>query len=187
MRPVYLILGSALSLSFLVVAGACRHEPSAPAAATAAQAAAPSSGPASSEVGAGDAAQAGAAVRPATDTEAAATASAAPASPLPEPDLGYNARQGRVLFKYYCSTCHGTEGRGDGFNSYNLDPKPQDLSDPAFQAQRSDDDLASIISIGGGAAGLSTGMPPWGHTLNKRQIHDLVLYVRTLKPAPPDE
>ncbi len=185
MRPAHLILASALSLSFLVVAAACRREPPAPAAPTAAQAAA--------QTAAGGTAQAEAATSPPTEAatsspaETAASSPAAPASPLPVPDLGYNARQGRVLFQYYCATCHGPEGRGDGFNSYNLDPKPQDLSDPAFQAQRSDDDLASIISIGGGAAGLSTGMPPWGHTLDERQIHDLVLYVRTFKPEPPGD
>ncbi len=157
MRPALLILAPALGLSLLAVAAACRHEP--PAAAPGAAHDAPASAP-------------------------AAAATAAASSPLPVPDLGYNERQGRVLFEHYCVTCHGAEGRGDGFNAYNLDPKPRDLSDPAFQAARSDDDLASILRIGGGAAGLSTGMPPWGHTLGERQIHDLVLYLRTLKPEP---
>lgn len=162
MRPAFPILVLIPSLSLLAGAAACRHEPSE---------AAP------------EAAQAAAAAAPAT---AAATAAGTPApvSPLPVPDLGYNARQGRVLFEHYCATCHGAEGRGDGFNAYNLDPKPRDLSDPAFQAGRSDDDLASVIRIGGGAAGLSTGMPPWGHTLSERQIHDLVLYMRTFEPEP---
>jgi mono/diheme cytochrome c family protein len=97
------------------------------------------------------------------------------------PDLGYNAREGRALFRHYCVTCHGAEGHGDGFNAYNLDPKPRDLADPAFQSQRSDDDLAAVIRSGGGVAGLSTGMPPWGRTLGDRQIRNIVDYVRTLK------
>jgi mono/diheme cytochrome c family protein len=163
-----------LGLSCLIVAAACHREPPAPAAT-----------PATAQPAAGSTAQAELVASP--PAEAAESAPAGSTSPLPEPDLGYNARQGRVLFQHYCATCHGPEGRGDGFNSYNLDPGPRDLSDPAFQAQRSDDDLASIIRIGGGAAGLSTGMPPWGHTLNERQIHDLVLYVRTFKPEPSTE
>jgi mono/diheme cytochrome c family protein len=96
------------------------------------------------------------------------------------PELGYNARQGKALFEYYCATCHGTAGRGDGFNSYNLDPKPQDLTDQKLQSQRSDDDLATVIRSGGGAAGLSTAMPPWGRTLTELQIRNLVVYVRLL-------
>jgi mono/diheme cytochrome c family protein len=104
----------------------------------------------------------------------------APLMPLPE--LGYGAREGRALFLHYCSTCHGKEGHGDGFNAYNLDPKPRDLGDPAFQARQTDDELASVIRSGGAAAGLSTGMPPWGKTLRDRQIRHLVSFLRTLRP-----
>jgi len=96
------------------------------------------------------------------------------------PELGYNARQGQALFEYYCATCHGTSGRGDGFNSFNLDPKPRDLTDSEVQTQRSDDDLAAVIRSGGGAAGLSTAMPPWGRTLTELQIRNLVVFVRLL-------
>ena len=106
---------------------------------------------------------------------------AAPAV-LPVPDLGYNAREGRVLYRHYCLTCHGEEGQGDGFNAYNLDPKPRDLSDPAFQAKSSDEDLAAVIRSGGGVAGLSTGMPPWGRTLSERKIRNIVDYLRSLTP-----
>ena len=89
--------------------------------------------------------------------------------------------------KQYLPTCHGEEGRGDGFNAYNLEPKPRDLGDPAFQAQRLDEDLAALIRIGGGAAGLSTAMPPSGRVLNPRQIDQLVAYLRTLQPKEENE
>jgi len=107
---------------------------------------------------------------------------AAPA--LPQPDLRYTAREGRALYRHYCATCHGAEGHGDGFNAYNLDPKPRDLADPDFQAKRGDDDLAAIIRSGGGVAGMSTGMPPWGRTLNERRIRSIIDYLRTLRYAP---
>ena len=110
------------------------------------------------------------------DTEAAEAALAL----WSPPELGYNGRQGKALFEYYCATCHGTAGRGDGFNSYNLDPKPRDLTDPELQAERSDEDLAAVIRSGGGAAGLSTGMPPWGRTLSELEIRNLVVFVRLL-------
>jgi mono/diheme cytochrome c family protein len=99
---------------------------------------------------------------------------------LPQPELGYNARQGRILFRHYCVTCHGVQGHGDGFNAYNLDPKPRDLADREFQGRRSDEELGAIIRSGGGVAGMSTGMPPWGRTLNERAIHNLVVYLRNL-------
>jgi mono/diheme cytochrome c family protein len=109
---------------------------------------------------------------------------AAPGS-LPIPDLGYNAREGRAVYRHYCLTCHGEEGHGDGFNAFNLDPKPRDLAEPAFQVKKTDEDLAAVIRSGGGVAGLSTGMPPWGRTLSERKIRNLVDYLRALRnPSP---
>ncbi|MGE5177757.1 MAG: c-type cytochrome [Bacteroidota bacterium] len=106
------------------------------------------------------------------------------ASALPSPDLGYNAREGRALYRHYCLNCHGEAGKGDGFNAYNLDPKPRSLADSSFQAQRSDSDFVVAIRSGGAAVGLSNGMPPWGRTLPERQIQNVVAYLRTLPSAP---
>jgi len=52
-------------------------------------------------------------------------------------------------------------------------------------------DESGRIVIWNGAAerllgGLSTAMPPWGHTLNERQIGYLIQYLRTLT-SPPSE
>jgi mono/diheme cytochrome c family protein len=105
------------------------------------------------------------------------------ASALPSPDLGYNAREGRALYRHYCLNCHGEIGKGDGFNAFNLDPKPRSLADSSFQAQRSDSDLVVAIRSGGAAVGLSNGMPPWGRTLPERQIQNVVAYLRTLPAA----
>lgn len=115
--------------------------------------------------------------------DGAETGPAAARSILPAPGLPYNAREGRVLYLHYCLTCHGEEGHGDGFNAFSLDPRPRDLADPAFQASKSDDDLAAIIRSGGGVAGMSTGMPPYGRTLNERRIRNIVSYLRTLPGA----
>ena len=99
---------------------------------------------------------------------------------MPVPDEPYNVREGRALFRHYCATCHGQEGRGDGLNAYNLDPRPRDLSEASFQKQRADEDLVAVIRAGGGVSGLSTGMPPWGRTLDERKIRNLVAYLRVL-------
>lgn len=110
----------------------------------------------------------------------AAAKTLVPAAPTPLP---YEAGLGKITFTHYCRTCHGESGAGDGFNAYNLDPHPRDLSDPAFQKKKTDAELADAIRRGGAGVGLSALMPPWGHTLSGRQIDDLVLYLRTL-PAP---
>jgi mono/diheme cytochrome c family protein len=125
------------------------------------------------------------AVAPEGVPPAAGAKAGAPVWKMPVPDQDYNAREGAALFHYYCATCHGDEGHGDGLNAYNLDPKPRDLSDPAFQKKRTDDDLMGVIRSGGGVAGLSTGMPPWGRTLNDRKIRNIVTFIRTLKPPAP--
>jgi mono/diheme cytochrome c family protein len=117
---------------------------------------------------------------------AAAPEASAPAAATPAP-LPYEARLGKVTFTHYCQTCHGETGAGDGFNAFNLDPRPRDLSDPEFQKKKSDAELADAIRRGGSGVGLSALMPPWGHTLSAGQVDELVLYLRTLatvqKPA----
>jgi len=101
------------------------------------------------------------------------------------PATSYEVRLGHDVFAHYCATCHGDAGAGDGFNAYNLDPRPRDLSDPTFQKKMTDADLVDTIRRGGAGVGLSSLMPPWGRTMTERQIQEVVLYVRSLKPASP--
>lgn len=93
----------------------------------------------------------------------------------------YEQQIGKQVFHHDCSGCHGEGGQGDGFNAYNLDPHPRDLSDVKFQKSKSNADLADAIRRGGSGVGLSALMPPWGHTLDARQIDAVVLYIRTLQ------
>ena len=111
--------------------------------------------------------------RTAAPAKVATAAASAPA--------GYELRLGKETYRLYCQTCHGETGAGDGFNAFNLDPHPRDISDPEFQKKKSDADLADVIRRGGSGAGLSALMPPWGKTLTEAQVHEVILYVRTLK------
>jgi mono/diheme cytochrome c family protein len=117
----------------------------------------------------------------ATPMPASETASA-PAAP--SPPASYPESIGRDVYRHYCMTCHGETGAGDGFNAFNLDPRPRDFSDPSF-LKKSDAEVRDAIRRGGAGVGLSPLMPPWGHTLNDRQIDDLVLYLKTLHPPAP--
>jgi len=108
----------------------------------------------------------------------AAKPHAAVAPPRP---TAYELQLGKEVYVSYCIGCHGESGAGDGFNSFNLDPHPRDLADPAFQKSKSNADLADAIRRGGAGVGLTALMPPWGHTLDARHIDAVVLYVRSLR------
>ena len=114
---------------------------------------------------------------------AAATpaAEAAASTPPVDPSLSYELRLGKQVFQHYCQTCHGETGGGDGFNAFNVEPHPRDLSAPAFQKAKSNSDLADTIRRGGVGVGLTAMMPPWGKTLTPDQIDQVVGYIRTLK------
>lgn len=117
----------------------------------------------------------------------ASSAAAAPAADAaPEILPAYELRLGKAVFQHYCMTCHGEAGAGDGFNAFNVTPRPRDLSDPAFQKSKTDDELADTLRRGGAGVGLSPFMPPWGKTLSPDEIHEVVAYVRTLKQAAAD-
>jgi mono/diheme cytochrome c family protein len=101
--------------------------------------------------------------------------------PAPSRPSGYELQLGKEAFQRYCVGCHGDTGAGDGFNSFNLDPRPRDLSDPAFQKSKSNADLADAIRRGGAGVGLTSLMPPWGHTIDERHISAVVLYIRSFR------
>lgn len=93
--------------------------------------------------------------------------------------LGYEERQGKYIYLKYCAVCHGMEGKGDGFNAYNLDPKPRDFTDSTYMKTLSDARLIETISEGGRGVNKSPLMPSWGATLSKDDILYLLYYLRT--------
>jgi mono/diheme cytochrome c family protein len=94
--------------------------------------------------------------------------------------LSYEQRQGKNIFTKYCSVCHGMEGKGDGFNSFNLDPKPRDLTDGHYMNTLTDERLAQTIREGGRSVNRSSLMPSWGGRLTKDEILYVATYVRML-------
>ncbi len=107
--------------------------------------------------------------------------SRAPRAVAPPRPSAYELQLGKQVYQRYCVGCHGDRGAGDGFNSFNLDPHPRDLGNPVFQKSKSNSDLADAIRRGGAGVGLTSLMPPWGHTLDDRHISAVVLYIRSFK------
>jgi mono/diheme cytochrome c family protein len=84
---------------------------------------------------------------------------------------------GKMLF-VACAPCHGEGGKGDGPASVALNPKPRNLTDPAYMAPLDDRYLYELISRGGVAVGKSAQMPQF--PLGSQEIQNLIAYVRTL-------
>jgi len=91
----------------------------------------------------------------------------------------YGERQGKQLFEKYCVVCHGQNGEGDGFNAYNLNPKPHSLADSTYMKALSGDILNETISFGGKGVNKSVLMPNYQNTLEKTQISNVVAYIET--------
>ncbi|MFQ5862646.1 MAG: c-type cytochrome [Candidatus Brocadiales bacterium] len=89
---------------------------------------------------------------------------------------------GREYYNYYCEVCHGGGGKGDGFNAFNLDPRPADLT----RLKAPNDHLVKAISEGSASVGGSPLCPPWGLTLSEDAINSIILYISTFaeKPSP---
>jgi cytochrome c553 len=92
----------------------------------------------------------------------------------------YAERQGKSLFNQYCAICHGPGGEGDGFNAYNLNPKPHSLADSTYMKVLSGESLMETISFGGKGVNKSVLMPAYHNTLDKSQISNVVVYIETL-------
>lgn len=116
------------------------------------------------------------AAQPTVDTTLAQNAAAITPSTLP---LTYEQREGKYFYDRYCAVCHGDKGAGDGFNAFNLDPKPHSFADSSYFAAISDASFQQVIALGGRGVNKSVLMPSYGATLHRRDISYVVAYLRT--------
>lgn len=93
---------------------------------------------------------------------------------------GQQPSEAQRMFMTVCATCHGVDGTGNGPAAENLDPKPRDYTDAAWQASVTDDELKKIILEGGQAVGKSPMMPAQ-HQLKDRPevVDELVAIIRS--------
>ena len=99
---------------------------------------------------------------------------------LPPGDTDSGAGNIRHTYLNHCAGCHGSGGKGDGYNARFLPAKPTAHADATYLSTRPDDTLYDGIHSGGYILNKSHLMPPWGETLEPRQIQELVAYLRTL-------
>ncbi len=89
------------------------------------------------------------------------------------------ARAATSLFGAMCGECHGPEGRGDGPGRPPVAQVP-DFTTAAWQASRTDEQLATSIAEGRGGF-----MPAFGDRLSPEGVQALVRHVRRLGGALP--
>jgi len=121
--------------------------------------------------------------RPASADSAKAVGADTAGAHLAAGTLSYEQRQGQVLYAKYCTICHGAEGRGDGFNAFNLDPRPRDFTDTLYMKTLSDDRIEETIREGGRGVNKSPLMPSWGGRMTKVEREQVVGYLRTFSGA----
>jgi mono/diheme cytochrome c family protein len=99
--------------------------------------------------------------------------------------LGYQQQLGRELAEKYCARCHDPESTPERVSNYdNLETKPHAFTEGDTLNKMSDADLISIINHGGPALNKSALMPPYGYTLSKAEIQDLIAYIRLISDPP---
>jgi hypothetical protein len=86
-------------------------------------------------------------------------------------------RAGMKLYRSRCQACHGTSRRGDGEASAELTPPPSNILRVSRMPIASDGYWLWTISEGGGP--LNTHMPAYRNKLSKKQIWQLVHYLKT--------
>ncbi len=100
------------------------------------------------------------------------------------PGLGFaqskgDAKAGKAKYDTLCVGCHGATGKGDGAAAAALNPKPGDFTNCKEMGKLSDDYLHKIIKEGGQAMKKSPMMPPWGASLNEKDLANMVAYIKS--------
>jgi mono/diheme cytochrome c family protein len=99
--------------------------------------------------------------------------------PKTSPELAARLRVASTLYRQYCLVCHGPDGKASEMKQSMPILAENDFSNPGWQKQVSDGQLAASILNGKG-----TLMPAFGpDRVNAEQARDLVAYIRAFGPA----
>jgi mono/diheme cytochrome c family protein len=98
------------------------------------------------------------------------------------PPLAISSLSGADLFQFYCATCHGHEGKGDGPVVPSLTKQPPDLTTIAARNGGHFPGEALVRFVAGDdrlvAAHGSREMPVWGPIFRSLEPHDRLTRIR---------
>ncbi len=101
---------------------------------------------------------------------------------VPVKGLTKESYAGKFIYAKYCVVCHGAEGDGKGFNAFNLQSsfavQPANFTDSTFMKSVTDEIIIKAITEGGRSVNKTQYMPPWGETLNREEIENVVAYIK---------
>ena len=111
----------------------------------------------------------------------AVTAARAQAQRPMTPSLAMTSLSGRDLFQFYCASCHGREGKGDGPIAASLKRQPPDLTTIASRhdGRFPTEEIERFVS--GDASPAAHGdreMPMWGPIFMSLEPHDRLTRIR---------
>ena len=98
--------------------------------------------------------------------------------------LQLGADTGQVLYRSWCSSCHGEDGRGVSRSSVRLEVPTADLASCAVSSAEPEDLWVAIVRDGGESVGLSIDMPSFGEGVGLDQIQAVVRYIKSLCGEP---
>jgi mono/diheme cytochrome c family protein len=81
---------------------------------------------------------------------------------------------GKAMFEDECASCHGKQGRGNGRAGRDMDPRPTDITDPAWFAETPREEMLDIILNGKGE------MDPYDDIYTAEEIDAILAYVEKL-------
>lgn len=91
-----------------------------------------------------------------------------------------SATTGPALYQQICANCHGTAGKGDGWNARYLPVRPTMHADATYMSSRPDGTIYDGIAAGGAILNRSNRMPAFREMLSRAEIRSLVAYIRAL-------
>lgn len=97
---------------------------------------------------------------------------------------GADPNQGKHWYYFYCVSCHGWQGQGDGPNAIEMDPRPRPLTKGDYMNKRTNVQIFGTIKGGGVAVELADAMPAWGNVLQDQDIWNVVAFLRAISDQP---
>ena len=93
-----------------------------------------------------------------------------------EPAAPSKARTAAHLYRRYCVSCHGNDGKAK--TSKGRFSHARDLTDPQWHTDVSDERIFNSIMNGRDVSG---NMPAFSKKMNEKEVESLVTFVRGLK------